>query len=416
MTINTNTKKNTLRWNRIYWLWVFLCVAGIYATVPVARGIQLFVYETAGKDFFTYIVLFVVCSLLAALLYFFIFRLKVRNASQYIWLLLCSGLYIYLTIQLREHPEEAVHLLQYGLLSYFVFNALSYKIRDWTVYPTTVLFVLFFGITDEFIQWMMPKRFWGLGDVWINVVASMIFVLAVWKGIVPQSITGRVRKASIKMLTGVMIINLAFIGVCLSNTPDAVLLYTAAFNKLSWLQGEEPMTEFGYKHEDPEIGIFYSKLTLEEIRWIDRTEGSSYGKRLPEDISSKSVMKELFNTYSLNTNAFLHEFLIHVSRRNSKFDDFMETNNSESRLAAFKENQIIEKYYASTLNNSHYIWPDEKRESLGNTDSLKNEDYASTTGRMITLFSLKEVWILLIIMLACVSISSHVWRKKLSAD
>jgi len=189
-------------------------------------------------------VLFVIISGLTASLYFLIFRLKVKNFTQYFWLIASGGLYVYFTLQLKEHPEEAIHFLEYGLLSFFIFKALSHRIRDWTIYIITILFVSLVGITDEFIQWLLPSRVWDYRDAGINALAAGIFMLLVWQGIKPKIISSPVQKISLKMLCGIISLNLLFLGLCLSNTPETVNNYTSIFESLSWLRDEEPMTEF----------------------------------------------------------------------------------------------------------------------------------------------------------------------------
>jgi len=240
--------KTTLRWNRASWLWVFLCTAAIFSTVPLARGVQRYINATVGRDFFIHMVLFIVLSLFVVILFFFIFRLNIKSKSQYAWLIIASGAYVYTTLQLRIYPEEAVHLLEFGILSYFLFRALSHRIRDWTVYMTTSLFVLFIGTIDEFIQWVTPGRIWDYRDVGINALAGVLFVLVVGKGIKPENVRGPIKIISVNMLAGIIIINLLFLGLCLSNTPDAVAHYTSVFPDLSWLNQEETMSEYGHDH------------------------------------------------------------------------------------------------------------------------------------------------------------------------
>ena len=270
----------------------------IFATVPLARTIQKFVYNSVGKEFFTYLVLTVILAALGVLVYLLVYKFRVRSVFQYLWLFSCAALYIYFTIALRKYPEEAVHLLQYSLLSYFVFKALSYRVRNWTVYVTTVFIVLLSGISDEFMQWMMPGRYWGLNDVWINLLASMIFAFAVSKGVRPAVICEPVNSFSLKILTGIVTVNLLFFGLCLSNTPDTVKRYTSVFTGLSWLLDEEPMTEFGYKHRD-EIGTFSSRMILEEIRRVDLEKGEDNGKAVKFEAGTDEDV-ELKNPHTQN--------------------------------------------------------------------------------------------------------------------
>jgi hypothetical protein len=204
------------------------------------------VYAHVGKEFFTYLVLSTVCIVLAALLYAFIFKLKVKNVSQYVWLVICAGVYIYLTFQFRKYPEEAIHLLEFSLLAYFVFRAMSHKIRDWTVYLSSALIVSFAGAIDEFLQWLTPSRVWDFRDVNTNMLGGCIFLIALWKGIKPEMINKPVKRYSINMFAAMLTVNLVFLGLCLSNTSDSVKHYTDTFPSLMWLRNEEIMSKLVY--------------------------------------------------------------------------------------------------------------------------------------------------------------------------
>lgn len=210
-------------------------------------------------------------------MYFLIFRIRLKNPVQYFWLLFCSGLYLFFTLRLEEHPEEALHFVEYGLLSYFIFRALSQRIRDRTIYIITILCVSLVGIADEFMQWLLPTRFWAYKDVGLNTLAAGIFVLTVWQGIRPKIISSPVQKFSLKILRGMISLNLLFLGLCLSNTPEAVKKYSSAFESLSWLQNEEPMTspEFPFAGQPAVwLTIFFLLLAVwtASIKWEKRIE------------------------------------------------------------------------------------------------------------------------------------------------
>lgn len=231
-------------WNRKAWLWTLLYAFLIFFTVPVTRKVQGFISASVGREFFRYYVISVVGCVLAVFLYFFIFRLKVKKVSQYVWIFICAGLYIYFTFRLKRFPEEATHLIEYGLLSYFVFKALSHRVRDWTVYITGILIVSFIGTIDEVIQWTTPGRYWDFRDIGINMIGGVILQLAIWKGIKPEVISRPLKKLSVKILIIIFSVDLIVMGLCLSNTPKAVNSYTAVFQSLSWLRTEEPMSRF----------------------------------------------------------------------------------------------------------------------------------------------------------------------------
>ncbi len=154
--------------NFLSWLWVGLCSIAIFLTVPIARRIQIFVSNNWGREVFGYFVLVVLFIGAISLLYYLIFKLKIRAPSNYIWLFIVGGLYIYFTLNLWKAPEEAVHFLEYGLLGFFLFKALICHIRDKSIYVTATFLALFVGTIDEILQWMIPLRYWDFRDVGLN--------------------------------------------------------------------------------------------------------------------------------------------------------------------------------------------------------------------------------------------------------
>ncbi len=385
--------------------------------MPLARSIQSLVSNTVGREFFTYLVLSTVGLGSAALLYNFVYTLTIRKISQYVWIFICAGLYVYFTLHLKANPEESVHFVEYGILSYFIFTALSHKVRDSTIYIITPLLVLFIGTADEFIQWMIPQRIWDYRDIGLNLLASVFLMIVIWKGIKPKIISGPVKKTSVQVLVGIITIELIISGLCLSNTPGNVSYYTQIFNKTAWLQNEEPMTDFGYKHIDPEIGTFYSRFTLQELREIDYNRGSSYKGTLPVDISSRKLRKELLKKYNPTTDPFLYELLRHIMRRNILNEQLLKTGIPDKKIqissVVYKENLLVEKYFAQTLKQFGYKWPEEKTEGLKRTAAQWQGDYISKIGTLTTSFNLKTAWIVIVIALLILWTSVFLWMKRL---
>ncbi len=404
-------------WDWSSWLPVVLCTVIIFATIPVARSFQKLVYSTIGREFFTYFVGVTIIAGSVILLYFLIFRLKVRQRSQYLWILLCAGLYLYNTFQLDKHPEEAVHFLEYGILSYFIFRALGRRIRDTTVYISALFFVAFIGTMDEFLQWMMPQRFWDLRDIGLNVFAGGVCLLGICKGINPEIINKPVSKFSVKMLAGIMSANLLFIGLCFANTPDIVKRYTSFTDSLSWLRDEESMTEFGFMHKDEDIGILYSRFMTEELKDFDINKGGYYGEILKSDIKRGMDHDDLITAHPLYMDKFLYEFLIHLARRENNILNTLENDKANKSRAAFKalkENLILERYFGNTLDLSGLHISDEIHLELKGLSSSWREEYSSNAGaQLITSFSPGTVRIVIPFSLALVWITYGVWRKKI---
>jgi len=384
----------------------------------LARSFQKLIYKSVGKEFFTYVVFFVIAAGLISVLYLFIFRLKIKSATQYISLIFCAGLYIYFTVQLGSHPEEAIHFLEYALLSFFVFRALSYRIKDWTIYVTAALLVMNLGTVDEFLQWMMPDRYWDYRDVGINFIGGAILLFAIWTGVKPPYISGPVKTHSIRVMVVIITLNLLFMGLCLSNTPVNVKRYTSVIDFLSWLQQEEPMTEYGHDHYDPEIGNFNSRFAIDELRSIDTTKGISYGRNISNYIESGLSRDNLLEKYGSDTNPFLYEFLKHYFKRTDGYEKIFTAENeiekSEAAIKAFAENLLLNKYFSETLMQSGLTWSPERENKVQNAASQWQKDYVSNTGKLITSFSRKTARIVLFLALFAVWIAGEIWKRKLN--
>jgi VanZ family protein len=356
------------------WLWVALCTLSIFLVIPLARSIQKFVSARWGRALFGYGVLAATAVAFCILIFILVFRLKVRSASNYLWLTAVAALYVHFTLQLWRAPEEAVHFLEYGLLGFFLFRALSLTISDKSIYPTAFLIGSLIGIFDEVLQWMMPGRYWDFRDAGLNALAIGLFQVALWKGIKPRIISGKMGPKSIRRVSILLAANMIFLGLCASNTPRRVAAYTGRLPFLSFLVKEEPMYEFTQRHVDPEIGTFYSRLSIADLEKEDTERADHWGNIL-QDWKDKDYGLFLREHHPL-LHPFLYEMRIHIFRRDRKAEDALKAKDEESRrealFVAYKENMILENYFGRTLEVSTYRWSDGKKAEIAATiDPIK---------------------------------------------
>ncbi len=87
-------------------------------------------------------------------------------------------------------PEERLHLLQYGLLTFFVARALPERLETVSRSLLMIGLVTLAGIGDELIQAWRPNRVGDIRDVVINFVSALLAerLLAVTSG------SGRLRE------------------------------------------------------------------------------------------------------------------------------------------------------------------------------------------------------------------------------
>jgi hypothetical protein len=406
----------SIKLNKIWlsWLWVFLCALAIFFTVPLARKIQNLVTTLAGRSFFGYSVLFAAAATFLVLGYFLYFRLKIRAISNYVWLVLVSALYVYFTLKLWANPEEAIHFIQYGLLGFFLFRALRQHMDDKGIYLAAFLIGTLIGTFDEILQWMVPGRYFDLRDVGLNALSSALFQILLWKGVKPRLLHDRIQAQSIKTISIVLAANLILLGLCLSNTPQRVKKYTKVFPFLSGLERQEAMSEFKFKHKDPDIGIFYSRLTLEELKNIDTYRGEEFGDIL-RNWKNKDYA-EYLRIFPGSVTPFLHEIRVHIFRRDKRLERAQttddETVQKENFFIAFKENLILEKYFSRTLEKSPYDW-DESQKMLILKKINPETHYESPVSRGVwATVSESWTWIIIIsILIVLIIINLYNIRK-----
>ena len=101
--------------------WFYACIWSllIFLTVPVARVIQAYVSQHGGRDLFLYGVMGIIVLLLIVSL-LLITGKRTATAMNHVWLISIATVFIIYTIQLRGNPEEAMHFVQYGILSILI--------------------------------------------------------------------------------------------------------------------------------------------------------------------------------------------------------------------------------------------------------------------------------------------------------
>jgi hypothetical protein len=370
----------------VSWLVVSIWSLFIFSTIPLARMIQKFVSEQWGRELFTYAVLATIAvALLAAIYTVARYRPAIRG-SRFFWLIATAAIFAGYTIQLgKRSPEEAIHFIQYGVLGILVFRALAAGHHDITVYFSAAVICGIIGTVDEIIQWLVPQRYWGLRDVWYNFFSAAMVQVAIAKGLKPTYIAGRPNLSNLRFLCRLLAAAAALIGVCLINTPARIAWYAERIPGLGYLKvNESVMAEYGYRYNDPDIGIFHSRLSPDKLRNAD-LERATEAAALLNIYRDRSDYKDFLNTYTPVNDPFLHEARVHLFSRDTNFSRAMELGQNSDYYGlllttAYRENQIMEKYFPNTLRASDYIWHSGKL-VLAEKHLLQNKVFKSWVSR-----------------------------------
>ena len=388
----------------ISWLWVAAWSLLIFVTIPLARLIQDYVSQQWGRTAFTYTVLATIMgALLAAAIR--LYRSPSANRRNYLWLLSIAVFFSGYTYKLgQKSPEEAVHFVQYGVLGVLVYRALRHTRQDVSIYFAAALLCGSIGTVDEFVQWLTPGRFWGLRDIWINFLAGALIQLAIAKGLQPKLIVGRPTRASLRYACRLTLLAAALLGLSLLNTPARIAWVAERIPGLGYLRNNDSvMVEYGYRYEDPEIGVFRSRLSPEILRRTDLERGKSAAKFL-DLYKDRPGYRDFLEIYTPVNDPFLHEARVHLFSRDQNFfwavqPETDPKTRAKCLTAAFFENRIMEKYFPQTLGHSTYLWTTRQR-ALAAENIVPDTVHESWVSRdLITRFSETQVGLFFVLLI-----------------
>ena len=166
----------TSRRERRLWLWTLLVVAAIYSTLGVVRPLAGILREQGllGGLFMLGMLLVGAAILTQGL------KTRPRGAEIYVALGVAA---VYLLLFTRiATPEERTHLIEYGVVAVFIYEALIERANHGRRVPVPALLAIlaasFIGLVDEGIQAFLPTRAYDVRDVLFNVLAALMAVAA----------------------------------------------------------------------------------------------------------------------------------------------------------------------------------------------------------------------------------------------
>ncbi len=397
------------------WIYAGLFTLFIFFTIPFARAVQNYVSDSFGRDFFLYIVGAVAAA--AAYKAFVTVRKRQLGIDAYAWLVVVGSAFAIYTYNLRRNPEEAVHFIEYGILSLLIYRALVHRVHDYSIFLTATIVVGSIGVIDEWIQWLTPSRVWDLRDIQINLVAGGLTQLAILAGLRPTIVKAVPDFASLGILFRATAVGLLLFGLTLVNTPARTTQLATRVPGLSFLmESRNVMIEYGYLYQDPEIGVFRSRFTKVELAEYDRLRGVEAASIVDEYISEEKF-RTFLSIYSVPRDAYIHEIGVHLFRRN-RYLTRTQTEQDEAPQhynVAFRENQILDKYYPSTLQNSSHLWTEDMLVEIGAAADKETEYESRVSAGLITRLNERQVMTgLSLAILGSILLAAHFGRKSKS--
>ena len=160
---------------RRLWLWTLVVVAAVYSTLGLAGILPAWLEEQGlGAIIFSSAMLLVGATVVAQ---------GLRNQSSVKEIGVVLGVAaVYLTLFMRLTHAERTHLIEYGVVASFIYEALRERKAHGGRVPvpplTAILLTGLIGTIDELVQILLPARVFDPIDIWFNVLAAAMAVLA----------------------------------------------------------------------------------------------------------------------------------------------------------------------------------------------------------------------------------------------
>ena len=152
------------------WLWVILWTGLIYSTAAFVRPVCEYLRSLTMLNV-------TVTGAMCLFLVLFVGRLVAgfRNLPVLSKILLVVVLALYAAgMVILKIPEERIHLVQYGILAYLVFNALTIDFSNKQSFGLAFCVTLALGWGDEIVQSFTLGRFYDNKDVILNGVSGFL--------------------------------------------------------------------------------------------------------------------------------------------------------------------------------------------------------------------------------------------------
>ncbi|MDE2868765.1 MAG: VanZ family protein [Chloroflexota bacterium] len=165
---------------RRLWLWTLAVVAAIYSTLGLAGTMARTLREFGVLDASTWVLIAMFLVGMTILTQ----GLQVRPGGVEIAVMLgVAAAYVLLVLRSTASPAERTHLMEYGVVGVFIYEALVERVRQGQRVPLppviAVLVTAALGVVDEGIQWLLPDRVFDPVDMLFNLLAGGTSVGAV---------------------------------------------------------------------------------------------------------------------------------------------------------------------------------------------------------------------------------------------
>lgn len=391
-----------------------LCIGLIYATIPLARMMVKSVDEKFGRDILLYACVLLV--VLGGVMCWRNLRHRQLQRGAYLWLIAVLAVFVVTLYRLRGIPEEALHVAQYALLGVLAYRALCHRVRDYSIYPLGLMLTSMVGMVDEYIQWMVPSRYFDLRDIAINSFSGLLAQLALAAGLRPQLVARAPSARSWLRLGNWGAATTLLLMISFINTPQRVAWYANQWPGLDFLlDGNSMMAQYGYLHRSPAGGEFRSRFDLQQLQALNRERGAEVAAIVDRYLIEHYL--EFLDRHNVVRDPYAHEIGVRLFRRIYHLDRVRDSPATRPwhYHVAYHENEILKAFFPAALYGSRFTWDEALETEFREAANQSRQPYLSkVSSAVITRISEAQAWLFFGLALAVVMVASRVAAHRLA--
>jgi hypothetical protein len=265
---------------------------------------------------------------------------RVRRGTALLAAVVLGALYVWIN---ALPGVERFHFLEYGLITVLFYRVVLARSpgrsADLSLIVVPAISAVIVATADEWVQWFVPRRYGEIRDIFLNAAAIGCGLLFSLGAEPPAGLRLRPAPRSLSLMT-----KLAAMAV----------IALAAF---LW------SVHLGYLLDDPEIGRFRSRHTAAELAAASADRGLRWRGGPPPEPGK--VARE---------DQYLTEGLWHVQARNEAWA-------RQAIEVSWRENLILEKYFAPVLRAGHAWSPAQRADAAARRGPDAGRSFASGAAR-----------------------------------
>jgi hypothetical protein len=274
-------------------------------------------------------------------------RIRERRAIRYAAIAVALACAVWYSLaEATGNPDVDVvqrfHFVEYGLITYLFYRAWR-PLNDLAVFVLPALAGLLVGTADEWLQWFIPNRVGEMADIFLNGIAIGCGLLFSCGADPPATTAAHLHRGSWTRIGRL--------------AAAAVIGFALFFH----------IVHLGYDIRDDQTGTFKSRYSPARLAALAIEKQEEWRAR-PFPLVLQRVSRE---------DQYMTEGVTHAQRRNEQLG-------AGDPGSAWKENGILEKYYAPVLDTPSYWsktghrWPPEQRDDVARRAPRTTIPYIST--------------------------------------